>query len=173
MRTAMIAVATVLGSFFFGSAAEGQGIYSYSGGAYPAYSMSSGAQYGGYPGVVSYYGGYPVGMQYGSVPVGASYGGYWGSGYFAGYPYQSYYRTSSPQRSVYPPSYTGSSPQAMYGYPGNVQPARSRVPNPIYSNYAYYSPNRYRRFGSGRTSGSYVPRVYTIYQPRGGGLFDR
>lgn len=172
MRAAMI-VAAVLVVVGFGRSADAQWYYSYSGGAYPAYPSTQNYS-GGYPGANGdVYGGVPVGQMYGSAPVGASYGGYWGSAYYSGYPRQSYFRAYSPQQSVYPRSYTIDAPTATNGYLGNAAPAQSRAPNPVYSNFSYYPQSGFRRFGAGRTAGTYVPRVYTHYQPRSGGLFDR
>lgn len=169
MRAAII-VAVAFAVVGFGRPAGAQWYYSYSGGAYPAYP-STRSNFGGYAGTSTYsYGGVPVGQMYGSAPVGGSFGGYWGSAYYGGYPGQSYYRTSLPQQSIYPRSYTIVAPP---GYSGNFAPAATRAPNPVYSNFSYYSPRAFRRFGSGRTAGTFVPRVYTFYQPRSGGLFDR
>ena len=127
MRTTILAVAVVLGSFLVTTRAEAQVPYVYGNGAYPAQG---------------YYGGYP------------------NQNYYGGYPVQGDYGNALPSQYGFAPNGLGYLPQTPISSPG-------------YAGYSRYAQYGYRRYGSGRMFGSYVPRVYSIYQPRPGGLFDR
>jgi hypothetical protein len=111
-------------------------------------------------------GAYPVYSYYGATSVTASqgyYGGYTTPGFYGGTPVQ-----SQPA-----PSYLGSIVQPAYGFAPNVSTYSVPAGSSLYGGYARSAQYGYRRYGTGRTFGTYVPRVYSIYQPRRGGLFDR
>lgn len=144
MRTTILAAAIMLGSFVITSRADAQLAYVYGNGAYPVYS---------YAGASSVY----TSQGY--------YGGFTSPGFYGG----------TPVRSQPAPSYLGSMVQPAYGFAPNVSTYSVPAGSSLYGGYtrsAQYGYG-YRRYASGRTFGTYVPRVYSIYQPRRGGLFDR
>ena len=146
MRTAIVLGAMLLGSFAFACRAEAQFTFSHGpGGGAPPYS----------------------GMQVSTIPIMGVYPTYPGAGVYGPYLEQSYYGGYPALSGV--GVYGGSTLQPING----LYPAQPSPRNPIYGNYGGYSQFGFRRYGSGRMFGSYIPRVYTIYQPRMGGLFDR
>jgi len=86
--------------------------------------------------------------------------GYPAQGYYGGYPPLGDYGAAIPPQYGFAPNGLGYLPQTPVGGPAHGG----------YSRYAQYG---YRRYGNGRTFGTYLPRVYRTYQPRPGGLFDR
>lgn len=146
MRTAIV-LGAMLGSFAIGSRAEAQFTFSPRPG-------------GGAPRLKS-------GMKVSTIPI------------IGGYPT---YRRAGASGSYVQPSYYGGNPASsgvgLYG--GSTLPpanglysAQPSPLNPIYGNYGGSSQFGFRRYGSGRTFGSSIPRIYSIYQPRMGGVFDR
>lgn len=148
MRAA-ITLAMLLSLFALTSRTQAQVTFSYGGGALPLNSMQVSTIYSSYPG-------------------GGLYGDYPAQNYYGGYPSLSAVGTFAEPGGFTLP-YGASTLQPING----LYPAQASARNPIYGNYARYSQFGYRRYGSGRMFGSYIPRVYTIYQPRMGGVFDR
>lgn len=146
MRT-VIVLGAMLGSVAIGSNAAAQFTFSHGpgGGALPFNS----------------------GMRVSTIPIVGVYPTYPGAGMYGSYLEQSYYGGFPALSGV--GAYGGSTLQPING----LYPAQPSPRNPIYGNYGGYSQFGFRRYGSGRMFGSYIPRVYTIYQPRMGGLFDR
>jgi hypothetical protein len=159
MRT-MILAAMVLAVGTMASRAEAQVAYAYGAGAYPIYYGNP-----GYYGIPTYYGagGYGAAVGY---PAQGYYGGFTTPGFYGGTPIQ-----NQPA-----PSYLGPLVQPAYGFAptgyGYV-PGGSSLYGSYSGGFTRYAQYGYRRYGSGRTFGSSVPRMYSIYQPRPGGLFDR
>jgi hypothetical protein len=149
----MILAAMVLAMGTMASRAEAQVAYAYGNGAYPIY-YGNPAVYG----IPTYYGaaGYGAAVGY---PAQGYYGGFTTPGFYGGTPVQ-----SQPA-----PSYLGTSVQPAYGF----APAGYGYGSSLYGGSARYAQYGYRRYASGRTFGSSIPRMYSIYQPRPGGLFDR
>lgn len=161
MRT-MILAASVLALGTMASRAEAQVAYAYGSGAYPIY-YGNPASYG----VPTYYGPARYGVAIG-YPAQGYYGGFTSPGVYGGAPVQ-----NQPA-----PSYLGPLVQPAYGfsptgYNYGYMPQGSSLYASGYGGYSRYNQYGYRRYGSGRTFGSSVPRIYSIYQPRPGGLFDR
>lgn len=157
MRTIILA-AMVLPVGTMASRAEAQVAYAYGNGAYPIY-YGNPASYG----VPAYYGAATYGLPTGYVTQGY-YGGFTTPGVYGGTPIQ-----NQPA-----PSYLGPLVQPAYGFASTgYVPSGSSLSRSSYGSYVRYAQYGYRRYGAGRVFGSAVPRMYSIYQPRPGGLFDR
>jgi hypothetical protein len=154
----MILAAVVLATGTMASRAEAQVAYAYGNGAYPIYYGSS--------------------AYFSPMYYGAAARGYPAQGYYGGFTTPGFYG-GTPVQNQPAPSYLGTLVQPAYGFAptsGYVPPGYGyAVPagSSLYGGYSGYAPYGYRRYGAGRTFGSSVPRIYSIYQPRPGGLFDR
>src|SRR5581483_7953399 len=123
----------------------------YGNGAYPIY-------YGGA-------GGY--GPAYG-VPAYGFARNYATQGYYGGFTTPGVYG-GTPVQNEPAPSYLGPLVQPAYGFAptgNNYVPAGSSLYGVSYGGLTRYGQyGGYRRYASGRTFGSSVPRMYSIYQP--------
>lgn len=117
-----------------------------------SYVYGNGA-YPVYPRIVS---GYATQTYYGGFSTPAVYGG-------------NYVQTQPA------PSYLGTTIMPMYGIGPSVSTYAMPAGSSLYGGYGYTQAAQYgyRAYGMGRTFNRYVPRIYSIYQPRRGGLFDR
>ena len=96
--------------------------------------------------------------------------GYAAQTYYGGFSTPSVYGGNFVQTQP-SPSYLGTTIMPTYGIATYAVPAGSS----LYGGYGYAPAPQYgyRAYGMGRTFNRYVPRIYSIYQPRRGGLFDR
>ncbi|HEV3341624.1 MAG TPA: hypothetical protein VG125_14755 [Pirellulales bacterium] len=159
MRTMILAALAVLALGAVSSRAEAQVAYAYSSGAYPIYYYNRANV--GYPNQ-GYYGGFTTPGFYGGTPVQSQ-------------PAPSYLSPIvqpaygfAPTSGYVPPGYGYAVPAGSSLYGGSTYGGSS-----VYGGINRYTQYGYRRYGAGRTFGSSVPRIYSIYQPRPGGLFDR
>jgi hypothetical protein len=156
----MILAAMVLAVGAVSSRAEAQVAYAYSGGAYPIYYYNRGLS--GYP-TQGYYGGFTTPGIYGGTPVQSQPApSYLGPLVQPAYGF-------APSAGYAPPGYGYSVPGGSSLYGGGSLYGSSAG----YGGTTRYAQYGYRRYGAGRTFGSSIPRIYSIYQPRPGGLFDR
>jgi hypothetical protein len=145
MRTMILAATVILGSCVATSQAQAQMSYIYGNGAYPVYPS-----------------GYTAQTYCGGISTPAVYGG----NSMQTQPAPTYFGASlMPTYSLMPASGIGPSVSTY------AVPAGSSLNGGYgYTQAAQYG---YRAYGTGRTFSRYVPRIYSIYQPRRGGVFDR
>jgi hypothetical protein len=110
----------------------------------------------------------------GAYPMYPGVGGYLAQTYYGGFSTPAFYGGNFVQTQP-APSYLGTSLMPAYSIGQGLSTYAVPSGSSLYGGYSYTRAAQYgyRGYGTGRTFGRYVPRIYSIYQPRRGGLFDR